>query len=317
MPGLMTSKYFKPKDPKEFEEICKAVLKAKTSQKDGLTFKGRKDTYNHELYFTLFGRNGQAQMGIDIYSEELSNKHRYVAQCKNYSDGCNCNKFMKIVDKDLDKMDKLEFEIEGVYIMTTLNRDASIQKEIAKRSKAVNYPINIMFWEDIETIIGENIEIAKSFYSDFFVDKESISDEKAIEIFAEGFERPAFQENILREGSFDYLIKAIEDTVKMLNTGVLMDRDGNILKTGKGIINFQNDEWANDLRIVLKELLSFNKTIQKEVFNGNIQNEGPFYQMSNELANKLNNKKKTIINQFSKVRKKAVGKEMLFQDINY
>lgn len=313
----MTSKFLKPKSPEEFEEICKAVLKAKTSQKDELTYKGEQDTYDKGLYCTLFGRKGQAQKGIDIYSEELNNKHRYVAQCKNYSDGYDCKRFMKIVDKDLGKMKDLVFEIECVYIMTALNRDASIQEEIAKRSKEANYPINIMFWEDIETIIGENKEIANTFYSEFFDDKKIISDEKAIEIFAEGFERPAFQENIRMEGSFDDFIKAIEDTVKMLNTGVLMDRDGNILKRGKGIINFQSDEWANDLRIVLKELLSFKKTIKEEVFNGNIQNYGPFYYMSDQLATKLNNKKKTIISQFSKVRKKAVGKEMLFQDIYY
>lgn len=65
-------------------------------------------------------------------------------------------------------------------------------------------------------------------------------------------DRPAFQDSLQvsvrrHDHRLKKFYKAIEDTTVAFNTGVLRDRDGNILKQGGGKALIQNDDWREKL----------------------------------------------------------------------
>ena len=69
MPTVPKDRLPSPKIAEVFEQLCEDILNAVYS----------------ESKFVLYGRSGQKQHGIDIYSDTTDGK-RIVAQCKNYHD---------------------------------------------------------------------------------------------------------------------------------------------------------------------------------------------------------------------------------------
>jgi hypothetical protein len=87
MPTPKLSYLPKTKSEDEFESICVDVL-----------------NYSYKKSFSLHGRKGQKQHGIDIFCD-VGNKKRIVAQCKNYllvkADALNIQ-----LEKDIEAAEK-------------------------------------------------------------------------------------------------------------------------------------------------------------------------------------------------------------------
>lgn len=77
------------------------------------------------------------------------------------------------------------------------------------------------------------------------------SDADMIRFYAQCFDRPAFQDPFMQEGSIEAFDKAIEDTITAINTGCLRSRDGAILSRSRGKAFLRNAEWRNKLDVVV------------------------------------------------------------------
>lgn len=81
--------------------------------------------------------------------------------------------------------------------------------------------------------------------------KTGISDEELIRFFAQCFDRPAFQDPFMQEGSMEAFDKAIEDTITAINTGCLRSRDGTILAQAKGKAFLRKKNWRDRMDAIV------------------------------------------------------------------
>lgn len=81
--------------------------------------------------------------------------------------------------------------------------------------------------------------------------REQFSDKELIQFYAQCFDRPAFQDRFVQEGSMEAFDKAIEDTITAINTGCLISRGGHTLARAKGKAYLQNSEWRQEMDTVV------------------------------------------------------------------
>ncbi|MBQ7783095.1 MAG: hypothetical protein IJ368_03915 [Oscillospiraceae bacterium] len=143
------------KSPEEFECLCKDVLP--------YLIQGTE--------FEIYGRKGQLQNGIDLYSVD----QKIVVQCKNYFEPYNLVKQIKSdYSQALQKLNIIPFET--FIAMTALQRDVKIQNEILQINRKTDAPkIKIYFWEDIAKVVCENIKILRDYYPSFFLQNDFLS----------------------------------------------------------------------------------------------------------------------------------------------
>jgi hypothetical protein len=78
-----------------------------------------------------------------------------------------------------------------------------------------------------------------------------ISDSDVIRFYAQCFDRPAFLDPFMQEGSMEAFDKAIEDTITAINTGCLRARDGGVLERAKGKAFLRNADWREQMDVVV------------------------------------------------------------------
>lgn len=122
---------------------------------------------------TKNGRRGQNQDGVDIYARYMEDGRWLGIQCKvranELSDG-------EIV-AEINKAKNFEPSLSEYLILTTLPRDAKIQKYIRKvnAGRETPFSVEILFWEDIVEKLQniDNLSILYKYYSDIFIDEKS------------------------------------------------------------------------------------------------------------------------------------------------
>jgi len=82
-------------------------------------------------------------------------------------------------------------------------------------------------------------------------DLSAVSDSDIIRFYAQCFDRPAFQDPFMEEGSMEAFDKAIEDTITAINTGCLRSRDGGVLVKGEGKAFLHNTEWREQMGVIV------------------------------------------------------------------
>lgn len=110
--------------------------------------------------FNNYGRIGQKQNGIDIISDD----GKIAIQCKNYLNVENVNQFKQKIQADCVKISELPFTIETFVIATSLDRDKHIQ-DFVFSIVTDKLQIEIMFWDDISTIIATDPFLYNKYYS--------------------------------------------------------------------------------------------------------------------------------------------------------
>lgn len=78
-----------------------------------------------------------------------------------------------------------------------------------------------------------------------------MSDSDIIRFYAQCFDRPAFQDPFMQEGSMEAFDRAIEDTITAINTGCLRSRDGGVLTEAKGKAFLRNATWREQMDVVV------------------------------------------------------------------
>lgn len=95
-----------------------------------------------------YGRNGQNQHGIDLYSK----KYNYVVQCKNMVN-LNWNNILN----ELDKTKDYPHEIDFFLVTTTAKRDKYIQDKLInqyfhERPDGSRFEVDILYWDDVKSL---------------------------------------------------------------------------------------------------------------------------------------------------------------------
>lgn len=124
--------------------------------------------------FHLYGRSGQAQHGIDIFSDDWT----ILIQCKAYKNHKDFREVMKKEYKDA----RDHFQKDGqpsfqrFFFATTLDTDAPAQ-EIARELSEDGIPVRVWFWDDLLKIINnycirnDSDTYAKEFEETLFLHK--------------------------------------------------------------------------------------------------------------------------------------------------
>lgn len=165
MPTISLISLPKTKSSEEFEHMSKDIANIK--------FNG----INSINKFQLYGRKGQGQNGIDAYSTR--NNETIVIQSKNLLSNIKLNIFSNMLEKELSKIDKCEFKINLYCLITSLNRDTNIQDYVnevnTNRYNEGKFPLEVLFWEDVERYIGSNQILLNNYYPMYSVTSSYIS----------------------------------------------------------------------------------------------------------------------------------------------
>lgn len=138
--------YPKIKNDQIFELLSKDILEIKLSCR-----------------ISSYGRNGQNQNGIDLYTDGT----RRVVQCKDYLKEKSAKKVKKVLLEELNKTKNLPFRFEEFWFATALDRDVNIQNVVEEINESSKLHIYILFWDDIEEILSWHTELAQKYYPSF------------------------------------------------------------------------------------------------------------------------------------------------------
>lgn len=132
MPTYSNANIIKPKSWEEFEEIVCAAAKNRWRSVD----------------FTLHGRQGQAQSGVDVFGEDQDGELVGI-QCKNTERGVSD----ATIQSEIAKAEEFSPSLSKLYIATTADTDKNIQASVraisaARRAQGL-FPVHVFFWNDI------------------------------------------------------------------------------------------------------------------------------------------------------------------------
>ncbi|WP_461640261.1 hypothetical protein [Labilibaculum euxinus] len=121
------------------------------------------DSYTN-LEFQTFGVKGQEQKGIDIFSS----KAETVIQCKLKSlrrkDSLLQKELLQDIEKDLLKVQHLDFCFKRFVFTSTFRDDAVIQEYIMSIKKDFPFDISYLGWDTLSKYVEDNIEILKKYF---------------------------------------------------------------------------------------------------------------------------------------------------------
>lgn len=117
---------------------------------------------------SLYGCPGQKQDGVDIVVTCLDGKY-ICMQCKNWG--------RKLKTSDIDTMitevEKFPINISLFVIAVTTKTDADIQQYVYNISKRriseQTFPIDIIFWEEIEQVVKINEPLLRIYYPELYI----------------------------------------------------------------------------------------------------------------------------------------------------
>lgn len=95
-------------------------------------------------------------------------------------------------------------------------------------------------------------------------------DAELLRFFVQCFDRPAFQDPFMQEGSMEAFDKAIEDTITAINTGCLRSRDGAVLSRAKGKAFLRNAIWRSKMDTVTDLLRAIRSRYALAIRSGQI-----------------------------------------------
>jgi hypothetical protein len=150
MPTLTQVKLPVPKDWNEFEDIVASAI-----------ISLRPITPSQR-----FGRQGQAQHGVDILFEDFMCRMTGV-QCKNVE-----TLTLGEINAEISKAESYDPHLESYVFAVTFPRDAKIHKQInllsVDRSRHGKFRVGIWFWDDIAFFLSREPAELSRHYPDFF-----------------------------------------------------------------------------------------------------------------------------------------------------
>lgn len=156
MPTWATVDLPPPQSWDEFEEIVADIVR----------------THWGDSLATRYGRQGQAQQGVDIHSQpESLDGHRGI-QCKNTS-----SLEFSTVEEEVEKAEGFEPPLDEFIIVTTAQNDATLQRKVRELSDEYEnegrFQIRLLMWDDVSGIIANDENLRESHYPQFVGSQET------------------------------------------------------------------------------------------------------------------------------------------------
>lgn len=252
---MITMNFPKPANWQDFQTFIKDLMNEK-----------------YEGGFDVFGRNGQAQNGIDILGQD--NGQVIGVQCKRFD---STKLTFKIVENEVNKADNNNPPLQKFIFVTTTPRDKNIQNEIVKlninRQKNSLFKIEIWFWETIEDEVNNNLSIWNKYYDGILskIEKSREKDQYILGTIRKAFSRPAFSTPFMYENSSNDFIQAIKDIQEFLNTGKLKNREGEYIAGSCSYRQLSSSKDVKDIDDVVELLQEIRDYTTNEIKSGKIK----------------------------------------------
>ena len=143
----------------------------------------------------------------------------------------------------------------------------------------------------------------KSFADEF----PDLSDDEMLAIMAVAFERPAFRTPFQCETSIPAFLRAIEDTIGALNTGVWRTRDGVEIRRNPAIQHLRSAAHRSALQKVVRQLDALRRKFKAGVGDGSIRHCGCgspdcfMFELRGSIAHELDDARMAALETFRKV----------------
>ncbi|MGE3724517.1 MAG: hypothetical protein AB7I41_03135 [Candidatus Sericytochromatia bacterium] len=143
----MKKKISKPENWQDFESLCKKLWG---------------EIWRCSSEIKKNGRQGQKQLGVDIYAVPSGKNLYWGIQCKGKDDYTNAKLATSEIDAEIEKAKLFVPSLEGFIFATTANKDAELEeyvriKDLESRNSGL-FSIHLYCWEDIVDLIEENRE---------------------------------------------------------------------------------------------------------------------------------------------------------------
>jgi|JI7StandDraft_1071085.scaffolds.fasta_scaffold00935_5 hypothetical protein len=234
------------------------------------------------------GRPGQAQHGLDVIVE-LADGRRFGIQCKRRDErdanndplpGGPIN--LASVEAALKEVQAYKGKLDRFILATTAKPDSGLQAQVAKLSddqrKAGKSAVQVWSWADYEAALNRDAPLLTEYYA--MVAQGRTAPERdlhLLELFAEAFSRPAFNDPLSCEHRDDFR-QAISDTQQALATGELRDRRGGRLRRGEGGWRTLNDDGHREgVGVVADALQRFRVTLIEAEQSGQVGQQGDWF----------------------------------------
>ncbi|WP_019910333.1 HNH endonuclease [Paenibacillus sp. HW567] len=166
--------------------------------------------------------------------------------------------------------------------------------------------------------ISEKAALLDIEYNNQISTTETNEDKRIIKFYSQCFDRPAFQDEFVQEGSIEAFDRAIEDTITAINVGCLKDRDGNVLFQCLGKSYLFNPEWREKMDSIVDMMRAIRSRYRLAVHLGQIDvggeyNGRQFYFFHNyEVAKWFDETRSQILFLFSEICKEAGIPKLVF-----
>lgn len=156
----MQKQWQPPKYWQDFERMCHLLFRQE-----------HKATQSY-----LYGRQGQAQYGVDIALRKPQTTRWIGIQCKLKTEilGASLSE-QELVDA-YQQSCGFQGGLEELYVATTCERDRNVQDRarVVSESWQARHPITVCFWDDIEDLLERHPSVASSFYPEAFAPQNSL-----------------------------------------------------------------------------------------------------------------------------------------------
>lgn len=139
----------------------------------------------------------------------------------------------------------------------------------------------------------------------------AMSDSDLIRFYAQCFDRPAFQDPFMQEGSMEAFDKAIEDTITAINTGCLRSRDRGVLGQAKGKAFLRNASWREQMDVIVDLLRAirsrYDGAVRLKQIDVSAREDGRSWYCIHDpaLAEWMDNTRAQILETFARVAEEA------------
>lgn len=237
------------------------------------------------------GRSGQAQDGVDVHASR-SRVGRVGIQCKRMDALDDNNEprpggpiTRKILYDEVAKAKAFTPKLDMWILATTAKRDAGIQRiarELdAEHEKDGLFAVNLWFWDDYVTILNNNADLQKWYYSDVIGLRDARDQDRLIlGMIATAFHRPALTDPLHIEQADD-LLRALKDTQAALRTGELVDRQsGRVLQRAVGGWRYLDDaDWKARAKVIDGMLDQVRKDLLAGIADGRLEQRNGMLQV--------------------------------------
>lgn len=224
MPLLATSDFPPPKNDKEFEEMVRDIFAAHWNDPDT----------------KIFGRSGQKQNGVDIYGRPNQQDSWFGIQCKVRKTG---NLPRKTLEHEIREAHSFHHKLHTYIFVTTHARDTELEKIVEKldeiESSNGNFRVQIKFWDDVCSLLSENIRIARKYYPQYF----------------KGWD---YSESSNHQPLINHPTDITEASPMLV--GLVIDFSRSMLRTLKESSGIRNDDLNEAFNLVVEKAASFCRT---------------------------------------------------------